>query len=78
MRIDDKIWSHPSNCRKGHINIRPQLRADALLPMSAAKFVTYYRVSGAASSDIHLQTKVRAIFLASKDPQIVTHARQAH
>jgi hypothetical protein len=55
MRINDQIWSHASICREWHVNVRPQLRANTLLPMSTAELVTDYRVSYTTQTNVRLQ-----------------------
>lgn len=54
MGINDEIWPHPSISREWHINIRPQLRTNSLLTMSAAELVTNYRISHATQTNISL------------------------
>lgn len=55
MRVNDQIWPHASICREWHVNVRPQLRANTLLPMSAAELVTNYGVSYTTQTNVRLQ-----------------------
>lgn len=54
MRVDDNVGPHPGHIRKGHVDVRPELREHPLLAVPTAELVADDGVAVVPQLDGHL------------------------